>query len=531
MDSYRRDSGGMKQDQSTAQQLSEITAFCDQWGLILRHNFVDEAKSGGSTKSRDDFNRMIDTYAAADARPQGLILWNYARFSRDIDDSQLNKIKIRQWGITIHSLNDHVPEGDYSRVIEFFIDVANEEKRKQTSADAKRGLHELVHKYKCVPGTPPRGLKREPVRIGQRRDKTEHIAHKWVPDPAFKTRVKKAFVMRAQGSPLKLIHKQTQLFSAVNSYLTFFTNPIYKGELHYGGQVIKDYCKPMVPADIWDKVQLIINELAQKQKTRTSARHPRRQSGVYILSGISKCGLCHAPHYGLTSYQRNGSAYLRYACTRAQRRKDCKAKPIPARYFEENVLKEINDFFSVPENLINIIARFQEDNSTVQSRLDEELASLSAQLGPVRRAITNFTNAIGESGHSPALLKKLSAAEAQEKGLLEQIEKLKTQVIPPLIIPTLEQARAIGHKIQTDLQSKDRTFIRQVLLGILHEVLAVREKKEIHIQIIFYHTASKKKGTAKTASTPVPPVGAPLYRHSIFISGTISRPRAGKKRR
>lgn len=514
MDSYRRDSGGMKQDQSTGQQLSEIVAFCNQWGLVLRHNFVDEAKSGGSTKARDDFNRMIDIYADVDQRPRGLILWNYARFSRDIDDSQLNKIKIRQWGIAIHSLNDHVPEGDYSRVVEFFIDVANEEKRKQTSADAKRGLRDLVQKYGCVPGTPPRGIKRELVRIGERRDKTEHVAHKWAPDPAFKTRIKKAFTMRAQGNPLKLIHQETKLFSAANSYLTFFTNPIYKGELHYGDLVIKDYCKPMVSIEIWDKVQVIINELARKQKVRISARHPRRQSGVYILSGISKCGLCNSPHYGLTSHQHNGTSYLRYACTRAQRNKDCKAKPIPAKFYEEAVLGNIVKFFGDPNNMIRVITAFQADSSTYQHRLDEDIASLFAQLAPVRRAITNLTNAIGESGHSPAVLKKLSAAEANEKDLLERMEKLKTQVIPPVIVPTIEQARAAAHKIKKDLQSKDRTFIRQTLLGFVHEVVAVREKKQIHVKIVFYH---------KTVSMGVGPVGAPVYRHSLSFSGTIPR--------
>jgi DNA invertase Pin-like site-specific DNA recombinase len=39
----------MRQDKSTDQQLTEIRAFCKQHGLILRHQFVDEAKSGGST--------------------------------------------------------------------------------------------------------------------------------------------------------------------------------------------------------------------------------------------------------------------------------------------------------------------------------------------------------------------------------------------------------------------------------------------------------------------------------------------------
>jgi DNA invertase Pin-like site-specific DNA recombinase len=173
----------MRQDKSTDQQLSEIEAYCKKHKLVHRHQFVDEARSGKSTAARDDFNRMLECYELASSRPAGLIPWNYARFAHDIDDAQFNKLRLRQWGITVHSLNDQIPEGNYGRVIEFLIDVSNEEKRKQTSIDAKRGLWDLVQKYGCVPGTPPRGFKREPVHLGHRRDKTEHIAHKWVPDP------------------------------------------------------------------------------------------------------------------------------------------------------------------------------------------------------------------------------------------------------------------------------------------------------------------------------------------------------------
>lgn len=530
VDSYRRDSGGMKQDQSTDQQLAEIVAFCNLHGLILRNNYCDDAKSGGTVDGRDQFKAMIDAYLSPDKRPSGIILWNYARFARDIDDAQLHKINIRRLGIVIHSLNDQVPEGNYGRFVEFFIDMSNEEKRRQTSIDAKRGLRDLVQKHGCVPGTPPRGFKREIVHIGERRDKSEHIAHKWVPDPDFKTRVKKAFKMRAQGHPLKIIHAKTQLFGSRNSYLTFFTNPLYIGELHYADLVIRDYCKPMVSKDIWDKVQLIIADLAQKQKTRASKRHPRRQSGVYLLSGISKCGECNAPHYGHTSYQRNGTVYLRYACTRAKRRDDCNAKPIPAVFFEKMVLDKVHQFFDDPQNLINVMIAFQQDNSNHQDHVDEELASLAAQMGPVRKAITNLTNAIAESGHTRALLKKLSAFETLENEILAKMEKLKTQTIPPIIVPTFEQARAAAHKINADLQSKDRPFIHRVLLGIIHEVVTTREKKRIYGTITFFHVPKdKKKDTSNTVSLSSAPVGAPLYRHSISFDGAINNGRPKKK--
>ncbi len=511
VDSYRRDSGGMKQDQSTDQQLAEISAFCELHGLILRHNFVDDAKSGGSTEGRDQFKRMIDSFLDADQRPSGIILWNYARFARDIDDAQLHKINIRRLGIVIHSLNDQVPEGNYGRFVEFFIDMSNEEKRHQTSIDAKRGLRDLVQKYGCVPGTPPRGFMREEVYIGERRDKTQHVAHKWVPDPAFKTRVKKAFQMRAEGKPLKEIHEETHLYNSSNSYLTFFTNPLYKGELHYADLVIPAYCKPMVSVEIWNKVQLIVAELSQRQKVRSTKRDPRRQSGTYLLSGIAKCGLCQSPLCGHTTYQVNGNAYLRYVCTQKKRRHDCESMPIPAKQFEEAVIDKVAEFFSDPQNLINMLTAYNSDIAGSQSQVDEEHASLSAQLASVRKTITNLTNAISEAGHSSAILKKLSASETLENELLSKISVLRSRVTPQAFIPKPEQIKTMGEKIKKDLKSEDRAFVRRVLLGFIEQVISVREKERIRVRMVMFYAVQGKNNMPTSAA----PVGAPICRHTV----------------
>ena len=45
---YLRDSGGMAQEQSVAQQREVLEEYCNRYGLVLTHVFADEAKSGGS---------------------------------------------------------------------------------------------------------------------------------------------------------------------------------------------------------------------------------------------------------------------------------------------------------------------------------------------------------------------------------------------------------------------------------------------------------------------------------------------------
>jgi len=155
---YLRDSGGPSQDRSVDQQKTEIEQYCQRHNLTLALVFSDIARSGGSTTDRDQFNAMVDATTQKSARPAGLLIWNYARFARDLDDSQYYKATLRKRGIIIHSITDPIPEGAYGQVVEIIIDIANQEKKRQTSRDAQRGLRQLVEQYRCVPGTPPRGF-------------------------------------------------------------------------------------------------------------------------------------------------------------------------------------------------------------------------------------------------------------------------------------------------------------------------------------------------------------------------------------
>ena len=351
VDSYRRDSGGSRQDRSVGQQLAELQSYCAQWRLSLRHNFVDEAKSGGSTAGRDDFNRMVDLYEDPAHRPTGLLLWNFARFARDVDDAQLNKILIRQGGVIIHSLNDPIPEGHWGRFIEFTIDMANEEKKIQTGIDAKRGLRDLVEKFGCVPGSTPRGFKRERVATTIDRDGNQRYGHRWIVDPDMAPRILKAFQMRAAGESLGRIQAETHLYNSINSYVTFWPNKIYYGTLVFGDDYIKEnYCEAIVPRELWDKVQEVQNHFTRwkHMKTPGSIAHPRRVNSRFLLSGLIGCGKCGSPMWGHSSKQKNGSINDSYYCTRAYRNRDCSKRRIPRIKIEQKVINLMRDVVLQP---------------------------------------------------------------------------------------------------------------------------------------------------------------------------------------
>lgn len=523
IDCYVRDSGGSRQEQSTDQQLRAIESYCGQHGLQLRHRFVDEAKSGGSIAGRDEFNRMMALYEIPASRPAGLLLWNHARFARDIDDAQFHKLMIRQWDIVIHSLNDSIPEGDYARVIEFFIDLSNEEKRKQTSADAKRGLRELVQRYRCVPGSAPRGFLREPVRIGEHRDGSPRVAHKWLPDPEVAPRILQAYQMRAAGMSLKKIQDETHLYSSINSYATFWPNKIYIGILEFGDDlVIEDYCEPIVPRDLWEKVQQI-----QKGYTRWKEQpgtHPRRANSRFLLSGIIFCQLCGSPLYGHSSKQRSGRTLDSYYCTRAWRKRDCIRRRLPRARIEDEVIRLLRDVILKPENFAALHSRLSSGQRTALADQDRRRRDISRRLAKTERQLTNVADAISEQGISPTLSKRLRDLETEKAAILQErvtLEAAALQPVQPISPAALEQTiQTINVVLEKGTHAQKQALLR----GLIHSLHIHRADDGIHGTLAYYYPppesppSPKALGPVDAVPTPRLPSGPPFYRHSIEIS-------------
>lgn len=526
VDVYLRDSGGPRQDASTDQQLTEIQAYCKTYNLQLRHKFVDVAKSGGSTTSRDDFNRLIDATRRPEDRPAGVLLWNYARFARDLDDAIYYKALLRNRNIIVHSLTDPIPEGQYGRIIEFFIDISNEEKRRQTSEDAKRGLRDLVLKHRCVPGTPPVGFKREPVTIGTRRDGTPHIANRWVPDPNIIPRIKRAFAMRAAGRSLSDVHTETRIFNSLNSYKTFFANKIFIGILEFGDLVIENYCDPIIDMQTWNKVQELIRDYA---KARTSERHPKRIASPYLLSGLVYCGFCDAPMSGATTTRDHITGRDEsYRCSRAKRKAGCSASRVPRHALEGAVIATLREQILLPDSLAAMLEVERHSTDHGETKRKERLSILEDEKKRLSTQIANTANAIANRGGSQTLMDKLTDLEGKRAVILaeyNELVKTRYQSTPAMTQEEISEASRI---LTEDLLGGQLPVeaMRPILQSFINKVVVKKEEKQFVGSLDYFLPPlaellrppdepppfdSAPTGTVMSPKRPVP-VGAPLYR-------------------
>ncbi len=225
---YARDSGGDNQDLSVQQQVQALRNYCERFDLVLVHTFIDEAQSGGSVIGRDAFDDLIHM-AHQDPPPvEGIVVWSFSRFVRNLLDAQFHKADLRRRGYELISLTEDLPNGDYAPIIEALIDWKNERFLKDLSRDVQRGLRDLARKGYAPGGFPPVGYKAEKVIIGRRRDGSPHVVSRWVPDSDKADLVRKAWWMRVDGATYSEIHEETRLYTSKSSYATMFGNEIYR---------------------------------------------------------------------------------------------------------------------------------------------------------------------------------------------------------------------------------------------------------------------------------------------------------------
>lgn len=489
---YLRDSGHEDQELSIEQQESALRKWAAEHNLVIAHIYKDEAKRGSSVIKRDELQAMMYAFRH-ECSERGVVVWKYNRFARSVDNAQFFRAEIRTLGYIFHSMNDKVPDGPMGRLFEAAIDFKDEQYLEDLSLDVKRGLQNLVERYGCVPGSHPRGFMREPVTIGLRRDGTPHIAHKWIPDPDFIPRVRRAFEMRARRMSLGEIHKETKLYSGINSYSTFFANPIYKGTLEFADLVIENYCEPMVSAELWKQVQIVQNHYARRKHVATdSMDHPRRAKSRFLLSGIGRCAHCGSPLFGRSSPQKSGKTYDSYFCTRAYRKRDCTKSRIPRETVENAVRDTITGVILKPENLIAAYEQLKSDSAKQLVEQTEKRLDLKTRLAAIRKKITNVMDILEEIGkQAKAPAKRLKELEMDEADLESQLAELEASAIEPVPAIPPDVLAYIAVNFARAFAAADLDTQRLLLRLIVDRVEVRREDKMLFGTIYYYYPPPK----------------------------------------
>ena len=471
---YLRDSGGETQEQSVPQQRAEIEAYCQQYGLVLGRVFQDVARSGGSVASRDAFNELIELSASADPAPAGLLLWNFARFARDLDDSSYFKSLLRKRGLIVHSLTDPIPDGPFGRIIENLIDFANEEQRRQNKLYVKRALQTAFQKGYSF-GIPPKGYIAKQEQIDVKRNGKPRMASRWIPDPDLATLAALAWKMRAEGRTYLEINAATfgRLYSAKNSWCCFFANKAYLGVGIWGELEIANHHPPLIDLATWDAVQLI---QSQSRRPTSGPRHPRRlgsdrrTGNVPLLSGLAYCMHCGAAIF--KDRASNGWDYYMCGYKRRHSWKDCPSRVINSRAADAAVVDAVLNRI-LTQDFVNDLVRETGALLYDTAKLTREKARIEKDMEVNRRAVQHLLD-LAEKDGGQDILERLRERRAQQGKLaydLRQVESglaaAQVEITPEALALVLQTWR--DSIIQTQ-QAGDRRGLKNLLAQFVTRV-------------------------------------------------------------
>ena len=485
---YARDSGGDEQDRSVDQQKQIYESYCKHHGLVLVNVYADRARPGGSTVGREDFELMIADLRNAESGQwvAGVIFWKLNRLARNVDDSQYYKADLRRRGYTLSFLADDIPvAGGFSAVIETVYEWKAQQDRIDMSIDVRRGLHSLVttkdengQYLGVMPGTPPRGFKRELVNLGTKRNGQARIVGRWVPDPELWDRCKQAWEMRAGGASLSEISAATRLYGSIHSYTTFYQNEIYRGVLVYGELRIENFVPACCTEAQWAAVQNFNkSRYATKNGVNTRRRNGRSQQ-VYLLTGVLRCAYCGSPMVGSRKRYPKDGYYHYYICqTKHRRPKECPSKRLQMEQVESAVLDYMFEHVVTPDGLRLLVEEWRRRDANNGDQTEQKMAELKQRLENTKRAIRKLLDLYEKDDLPVVSIRERLAEREQERVDVEaQLMQLQSQSRQQTLLHIDDnQLAEIANRWRDALYNGNRSEARGVLQGLFPCIDAERE--------------------------------------------------------
>lgn len=452
-----RDSGGDSQD--TAGQKYYIEQYCAHYQLHLDRIFEDAAVSGKGTAmaKRNEFLEMIELIKSSD-RPivAGILYWSTSRVARDQDVSQHYKSLMRMRGYSLINISYEIPTGPIGRLIENIFEYKDEQYLYDLSEDVKRGL-KFVIELKDVngdylglwPGKPPRCFDHVPYDIGlKRNDGAARLVGRLVPNPEMFNKGRLAFEMRAAGRTFREIEQVTGIMggwgetyggykSLDGQYSKFFRNPLYKGELHRGGEVYANFVPAMVTEELWAAANAFHYHRPRRGESwPVGIKHSKDGTArCHLLSGLCFCGFCHAKLYAWTRrrpaaiYATRTEDYVRYYYICQAKRsisfKSCESKAIHAGRLEPAILDHILGVYLTPGHLAELVEQVNEMLNSVPE-LDLDISRKESDLKRLDNELQNLIDLAKATG-AARVAEEYNRHQALYQQTKSRLERLMTQ--------------------------------------------------------------------------------------------------------
>lgn len=376
---YARYSDSKQREESIEAQIKECNAYAEEHGYNVIREYVDRALTGRSD-DRPQFQMMIKD--SVKKQFERVLVYRLDRFSRNMYDSAIYKLKLLENGVKVESATENIPDNSLGILVEAIINGTNAFYSVELAEKVKRNLDLNAEKCLSNGGTTPLGYKLE--RINPREEKSKK---RYVINESTAPIVKEIFTKYANGSTIKAIcdnlnergikTAQGAVFNR-SSLHTLLKNRKYLGIYIYNGKEIPGGMPQIIDEDLFNKV-------AEKMEINKKNPGRARAKAEYILTTKLFCGYCKEKMVGHSSNQisRKGIIFNYYKCKNAGGGKPCKKKLVHKDYIEDIVINECRKLLT-PKSISRIakeVVRISNsyENFTELNRLKEVLKKAIAE--------------------------------------------------------------------------------------------------------------------------------------------------------
>ena len=451
---YARYSSERQTEQSIEGQLRECMAYAEHHDMMVVDTYIDRAMTG-TNDNRNDFQRMLK-----DAQKKAwdvVLVYKLDRFSRNKYEMAIHKKTLRDYGISLVSAKEHIPEGPEGIILESLLEGMAEYYSAELAQKVSRGLRETRIKGNYSGGGIPYGYKVENKKFVICEDEAKIVI--------------RIFEMYASGVIGKKIIKTLTDEGIMHRKGKPFTKSIIYGILqneryvgiynHKTEGAYTDMFPRIVPQHLFDTVQTITDG-------NRHGKHP--EDVVYLLRNKLKCGYCGKSVTSESGTSRNGTVVRYYKCsTRKKDSTKCHKAPIRKEILELLIVDATVKVLDNPETIDLVADRVLEAHDK-RLRDTAVINILEAERDRIRKALDNMLYAVEQGIMTSSTKQRIeemeAALEVAEGKVLIERSKDKIQITHADIKKFLRKA----------LKKEPRLMIKL----LVKEVILYDDKVEIY---------------------------------------------------
>lgn len=420
---YARFSSYSQTEQSIEGQLRVCREYAGKNKINIIAEYIDRATTG-TNDNRPEFQKMIAD--ASKKEFQQILVYKLDRFARNKYDSVVYKHKLAQYGVKVISATEMISDTPEGALMEGLLEMFAEMYSKDLSQKVKRGIKESVIKGNFIGGTTTYGYKVENKKL--------------VIDEKTAPAVRYLFEEYANGKSKKQIMQELNQMGytingkpfTYNSLQNNLKNKKYIGIFESEQITNENYCPPIVSQDLFNRVQIKLNEHKHAPATQKAKTE-------YLLTSKAFCGHCGSPMVGTGGTSKTGKTHNYYNCSKQHKFHTCNKHSENKTYLEDYVVEQTIEYILKPEQMEKIadgMLKLFNHSSTAQKIAGIEKSILKIEKD-MDKCFNSFINAqedylqkrLNEQIKSLAIQKQDFENEIKKMKLAEQVVHTKDEII------------------------------------------------------------------------------------------------------